>query len=137
MVFRLAAQRHRVRLPIEMCKFLKPTRFKLITTAVFLGAIWVVPKVTDWFLLHVIFNMYPSVVDSMKGMLTSSFEKFFREAKTGEWKSVLALYSGSRVLISAVTAYVGACIIARLAVSKVGVLQSNPPLEPAARLRAD
>ena len=108
-----------------MWNFFRPTRFKLIVTAVFLGGIWFVPKANNWFLLHVIFNMYPALVDSMKEMLTPGFEKFFQQAGTGEWGQVLRTYSVSRVLISVATAYVGACIIAKLAVGKIGGLQSN------------
>jgi len=112
-----------------MWDFFKPTRFKLIATAVFLVVIWFVPKVNNWFLLNVIFNMYPNLVDSMKEMLTPGFEKFFQEAGRDEWRGIFIIYSSSRISISAVTAYVAACIIAKLAVSKIAALQSNSSLQ--------
>jgi hypothetical protein len=112
-----------------MLNFLKPTRFKLIATAVFLVVIWFVPTVNNWFLLNVIFNMYPTLVDSMKEMLTPGLDKFFQEAGINEWREIFIIYSGSRISISVITAYVAACIIAKLAVSKVAALQSNSSLQ--------
>jgi hypothetical protein len=58
-----------------MLNFLKPTRFKLIATAVFLVVIWFVPTVNNWFLLNVIFNMYPTLVDSMRQIFSRGWNK--------------------------------------------------------------
>jgi hypothetical protein len=112
-----------------MWSLFKPTRFKLSTTLILVILIWLVSRLTLWVAPKVILVLYPTYVDFLKELFTPNFTKLSQELRKEEFRHISLLLSATRFAITVCVSYLGACLIARLAVHRGQNSQSNQSLQ--------